>query len=113
MSFHRLGLPTEAAGDVGDGKASGAESNGCGDSIGVRDQPFDVGAQMMCGVGVSPKASGLHDLLDIFAGQKMEGARVVAAEDAGQWDSQMGRQVRRLVAKWTVSASRGTGRSWG
>ena len=82
MCFHQCGLPMEPAGNVLDGKASGAKSNGCGDSIGVRDEPLNVDGQAMRGVKVSSQASSLCDLLDVIAGEKMKGARFVAADRA-------------------------------
>jgi hypothetical protein len=82
IGFHGCGLPAETIGDVIDGKAGGAESDGCGDSIGMRDKPFDVDAQVMRGVGISADAGGLHDFLDILAGEETKSTRVVAAKHA-------------------------------
>ena len=57
----------------------GAKSDGCCDSIGMRDKPFDVDAQVMCLVGVSAEASGS---LDIVSGDILKGTGVVTAEHA-------------------------------
>jgi hypothetical protein len=77
-------------GDVVDGKPGSAKSDGCCDSIGMRDKPFDVDAQVMGLVGVGAKASGAHGVLDIVAGEELKGTRVIAAECAdglSVWDA--------------------------
>ena len=82
ISFYGCGFPTQSIGDVVDGKSSSTESDSGSDAIGVRNEAFYVDAQIMRGVGVGTEASRLHDVLNVFACEKVEGPRVVAAEHA-------------------------------
>jgi hypothetical protein len=54
MDLHQCGFPTKSMksiGDVVNGKPCGVKSDGCCDSIGMQDKPFDVDAQAMRVVG--------------------------------------------------------------
>ena len=82
IGLYRRGFPTKSIGDVLDGKPGSSRSDGCRDSIGMRDEPFDVDTQVMCFVGVSAEASGSHDVLDIVSGDILKGTGVVTAEHA-------------------------------
>ena len=74
IGFDGRGFPTQAVGNVVDGKAGSAKGNGGCDAVGMGDKSFDVDAQVVRGVWVCPAASGLHDVLDVFSRQKMESA---------------------------------------